>query len=186
MEEIENVLSIFKGVRTALENNDTYKIKTLSGQVIHTATISQDPDNILVSVLVYAIGKILERDYYKQMGGWDNFHKLFIKKWDEAIVALKSKNIEKFRLVVGEIRDSLNSVDVKLAEYVGDIFRKAEINKSFKLYEHGLSAEQTAKLLGVSLWDLASYIGQSTISESSISESLPVKTRIKYAEEIFS
>ncbi|MDH3353428.1 MAG: hypothetical protein OEL87_03195, partial [Nanoarchaeota archaeon] len=64
-------------------------------------------------------------------------------------------------------------------------FRKAEINKAFKLYEHGLSSEQTAELLGVSLWDLASYIGQSHISEAKIAISMPIAKRIKIAEDIF-
>ena len=69
--------------------------------------------------------------------------------------------------------------------FIKDIFRKAEINKAFCLYEHGLSVQKTAKLLGVSLWDLSSYIGQSRISEAKISVSLPVRERIKYVEEFF-
>ena len=70
------------------------------------------------------------------------------------------------------------------SECRSDVF-EAEINKAFKIYEHGISSEKTAELLGVSLWDLSSYIGQSSISEAHISMSMPVKKRLKIAEDIF-
>jgi len=63
-------------------------------------------------------------------------------------------------------RNSINFISGNLSNYIKDIFEKARINKAFKLYEHGLSSQQTAELLGISSWDLASYIGQSSISES--------------------
>ena len=85
----------------------------------------------------------------------------------------------------GRIRNSLNKIDGDLVRYIKDVFKKAEINKAFKLYEHGLSTEKTAKLLGVSLWDLASYIGQSSIGDAKVAISMPVEKRVKIAEDIF-
>ena len=109
-----------------------------------------------------------------------------LKNFDLSIKGLKENNIEKFRLGVGKIRNSINNLDTNLSKYIKDVFQKAEINKAFKIYEHGLSAEKTAELLGVSLWDMASYIGQSSISEAKIIDSMPVNKRIKIAEDIFS
>ena len=63
---------------------------------------------------------------------------------------------------------------------------KSRINKASKIYEHGLSMEQTAELLGLNLWDLSSYIGQSPVSEVRLNESIPVEKRIKFAQDIFS
>jgi len=185
MKEVENILRIFRETKQAINENDSFKIKGLSDQTIHSATISQDPDNILAAVLVYSIGKIIEREHYREMPGWKKFYSSLIKNWDCAITSLKQKNIKSFRTCVGRIRQSLNSIDGNLSQYIKDVFKKARINKAFKIYEHGLSSQQTAELLGVSLWDLASYIGQSSISEASVSKTLPVKTRIKYAEEVF-
>ena len=59
---------------------------------------------------------------------------------------------------MGKIRNSINEIEGDLSVYLRDILYKAGINKAFKLYEHGLSAEKTASLLGVSLWDFAGYI----------------------------
>lgn len=45
--------------------------------------------------------------------------------------------------------------------------------------------EQTAKLLGITIWELAEYAGQTGISDVNLSVTLPIKQRIKQAEEIF-
>lgn len=186
MKEVSNILRIFRETKHALAENDPYKIKKLSNQTIHTATISQDPDNLVVAVLVYAVSKIMEREHYREMPEWKIFYPALIKDWDSAIKSLEQNNVEKFRVAVGHIRNSLNKISDGLGDYIKDVFRKAEINKAFKIYEHGLSSQQTAELLGVSLWDMASYIGQSSVSEARLAQSMPVKKRIKIAEEIFS
>jgi len=185
MKEEENVLRILKEARKAINENNPSEIKKLSDQTIHTATISQDPDNIIVAVLVYSLAKIVEREHYKEMPGWDNFYSEFLKYLDSAILHLEKNDIDKYRNDVGKIRNVMNKISSNLGEYIRDVFRKAKINKAFKIYEHGLSEEKTAHLLGVSLWDLAGYIGQSTVSEAKVNESMPVKNRIKIAEEIF-
>jgi len=184
MKESGNILRILKETRTALHENDSYKIKQLSNQTIHTATIYQDPDNILIAVLVYAVSKIIEREHYKEMPGWDKFYSALTTNLDKGIVFLEKNELEGFRNSMGRIRNSINDLN-GLKQYIKDVFEKAQINKAFKIYEHGLSSEQTAALLGVSLWDLSSYIGQSTVHDTKINETMPVRQRVKIAEDIF-
>jgi len=185
MKEVDNVLRIFKETKEAFDTGNIVKMKHLSDQTIHTAAITQDGDNVIVAVLVYTISKVLEREHYRGMEGWGAFYKNLIRNLDVSIKSLEKKDIEKFRDAIGGIRNFLNEMDEDLGIYIKDVFYKAGVNKAFKLYEHGLSSEQTAKLLGVSLWDLSSYIGQSTISEAFASETLPIAERIKIAEDFF-
>lgn len=185
MKEVENILRILRETLRFIKEDKPQELKVLSGQTIHSATISQDGDNIVVAVLVYSLGKFLERDHYKKMEGWDGFYKVIIKNLELTIKSLEKNEIENVRIYLGRIRHSLNKISGDLGKYIKDVFRKAEINKAFKLYEHGLSSEQTAELLGVSLWDLASYIGQSSIGDSKVAISMPVVKRIKIAEDIF-
>lgn len=185
MKETENILQILQETKQLIEENNSFELKSLSNRTIHTATISQDADNIIVAVLVYSLGKVMEREHYKEMEGWNEFYNAVIKNLDSAIQSLKKDNIKNTRIYLGRIRNSLNKISGDLSRYIKDVFKKAEINKAFKLYEHGLSLEQTAELLGVSLWDLASYIGQSNIGDAKISISMPVKKRIKIVEDIF-
>lgn len=185
MKEVENILRILRETLRFIKEDKPEEIKELSGQTIHSATISQDGDNIVVAVLVYSLGKILEREHYKKMEGWEGFYKVIIKNLDLTIKSLEKNEVENARIYLGRIRNSLNKISGDLGKYIKDVFRKAEINKAFKLYEHGLSSEQTAELLGVSLWDLASYIGQSSIGDSKVAISMPVAKRVKIAEDIF-
>ena len=45
--------------------------------------------------------------------------------------------------------------------------------------------EKTAKLLGISIWELAEYAGQTGISDVNLSITMPIKKRIKLAMEMF-
>ena len=182
MKEVENILRILKETKRYFQDDNPFELKNLSNQTIHSATISQDPDNIIVAVLVYALGKTLERENYRSMNGWDEFYNCAVKNLDLAIKFLENGDVEKCRTCLGKIRNSINKISGDLSDYIKDIFYKAGINKASKLYEHGLSSEQTADLFGVSLWDLSSYIGQSFSSEAKRPISMPIKERIKIAE----
>jgi len=184
-EDRSNVLRIFKDAKQAILKDNWMELKDLSNQTLHSAAIHQDTLNIITAVLIYATSKVLQRDNYKTMDGWDQFYSALIENWDNVIISLEKGDEDGAILAAGKIRESLNEISEDLATYIKDVFRKAEINKAFKLYEHGLTAASTAELLGVSLWDLATYMGQSTISEAHVSQSLPEKERIKYAEDIF-
>ncbi|MFH0808168.1 MAG: hypothetical protein V1888_00960 [archaeon] len=185
MKEIENVLRILREAKKFVQEDKPNELKSLSNQTIHAATISQDADNVIVAVLIYSIGKVMERNNYRNMDGWKDFYDAVLENLELAAGALEKGDIKNTRVYLGMIRNSLNKIEGDLGVYVKDVFRKAEINKAFKLYEHGLSTEKTAEMLGVSLWDLASYIGQSHIGDSKIAICMPEKDRLKIAEEFF-
>lgn len=183
--DLSNITKILKVAYSSIKNFDELKLKNISDQTIHSATIHQDSANIIVAVLVYSISKIFQRDSYRKLDGWDYFYTTLLAKWKIMLKAAEQNDYEKTVQVAGEIRNSLNALDGNLGEYIKDIFNKAEINKASKLYEHGISMEQTTKLLGVTLWDLCSFVGQSSINEIQIVESMPEKERIKLVENFF-
>lgn len=185
MKEVDNVLRILREAKKFFEEDQPNHLKSLSNQTINVAALSQDADNVIVAVLVYSLGKVMERSHYRKMEGWDKFYGDVLKNLGEAADKLSKNDIEGARVDLGEIRHSLNEIEGDLGVYIKDVFRKAEINKAFKLYEHGLSSSATAELLGVSLWDMASYIGQSHIGDAKVAISMPVRERVKIAEEFF-
>jgi hypothetical protein len=185
MKETENILRILEETRRAIRVEDFAEIKNLSGQTVNTASLTQDPDNIAVAVIVYSLSKILERPKYKELLGWENFYKLIIKSLDKSINDVKENNPKKFRKDFEAIRKAIGKLSGKLKEYIQEVFRKAQINKASKIYEHGISMEQTAKLLGITMFELADYAGQTDISEAPESKTLNIKSRIKLAMEMF-
>lgn len=186
MQEKENILKILEGTKASIQKGDATTIKNLSNQTTNTAALTHDPDNIIVAVIVYSISKLLERQDYKKLPGWDEFYNTVFKCIDNTITSIKSNDEANIKENLDCLRNSLIKVSGSLKKYIQDIFRKASINKASKIYEHGISMEKTAKLLGITLFELASYAGQKEeISEVPIVKGIDVKSRINLAMEMF-
>ena len=186
MKEEDNILRILKETKQSLENEDFSKIKSLSNQTINKASLTQDPDNIIVAVVVYSLNKIFGREDYKKIKGWKKLYNITKKCLDASIEDIQKGNIKKFRKDFEKIREAITEVSEELKNYIQEVFRKASINKASKLYEHGISMERTASLLGVTMYELASYTGsKKEISDAPEGETMNVKKRIKLAENFF-
>ncbi|MFA5019863.1 MAG: hypothetical protein WC533_02075 [Candidatus Pacearchaeota archaeon] len=184
MQERGHVISVLRKVRKAITKHDSGEIKQLSDQTIHSATIYNDEDNLLVAVVIYALSKIIERGekYYK-----DNYHKylgVYTKAIDKSIIDLTNNNDEDFRKQM-KIFTQQSEISGDLKRHLQDMFQKARINKASKIYEHGISMERTANLLGISLWELAEYAGQSNVADMSRGKTIDIKDRLRKAMEIF-
>ena len=184
MQEVENILRIFEETNEAVTKNDTFKLKQLSDQTNNTASRTHDPDNITVAVIVYSIGKILERAEYRSYPEWKKFYKNILIYIDKEIAALKKKDEKEISATLGMMRGEIENISGKLKVYIQDVFRKAQINKASKIYEHGISLEKTAKLLGITMFELAGYTGQKELDSPKL-EGTNIKQRIKIAEDIF-
>lgn len=185
MEEADNILRILKETRDALKRDDASYIKELSNQTVHTASIRQDIDNVTVAVIVYALSKILERKNFRSYRQWPIFYKKVKLCLDRAIAALEKNQIDYFRDQITCLRKSISELSGNLRKHIQEVFRKAEINKASRIYEHGISMQQTAKLLGITLWELADYSGQTGISDINLAVTMAPKQRIKQAMDIF-
>ena len=84
-----------------------------------------------------------------------------------------------------KIRKAIGNLSGRFKKYIQDVFKKAEINKASRIYEHGISMEATAKLLGISMWELAEYTGNTGIGDVDLGITMPEKQRIKIAMEMF-
>jgi hypothetical protein len=184
MKEREHVINLLERAKKATKSEDSILLKEISDQTIHSATIYQDEDNALIAVIIYALSKILEKGpkYYKE--NYKKYIKSYLNIIDDSIFHLRKNQDNKFKLHVSKLMKSPD-ISKDLRKHVADLFTKARINKASKIYEHGISMEKTAKLLGISQWELAEYTGQSGISDMSQGETLDVKKRIKLAQDIF-
>lgn len=185
MFETKHVLKILKNVRRAIEKNNTFELKNLSDQTIHSASINQDARNISLAVTIYSLGKIFERTDYKKLKGWDNFYELITKSLTNSIKALKRDDLSNFDIHFLFIGKAINKISGKLKDYMRDVFEKAKITKASRIHEHGISLEKTAKLLGTNLYDLAAYTGRTGINDIPQNRTINVKERIKLVEDFF-
>ncbi len=186
MQEKENILKILEGTKQALLKGDSVTIKNLSNQTTNTAALTHDPDNIAIAVIIYSISKLLERENYKTLPGWNEFYKNIFKCLDNSINSVKTNDEAKIKESLNNLRTSLLRVSGSLKKHIQDVFRKASINKASKLYEHGMSMEKTANLLGITMFELASYAGQKEqVAETPLVKGVDIKSRIKLAMGLF-
>jgi len=182
--ELENVLFILNETKKAVKKEDAIRLKELSNKTIHSASVYQDSESILIAVIVYSLSKALVRKDLFKSSGWGKFIKQSLKYINQAIDSLKKKNIQEYKENLGKIRDKIDDSDKDVREYIKEVFRKASINKASKIYEHGISMEKTANLLGISIWELQDYSGQTNVSEE-MTKTVPIKKRIKFAMDLF-
>jgi hypothetical protein len=184
-EEIQNVLDILRKTRLAIKTDDVITLREVSSRTIHSASIYEDPDSIALAVTIYALSKIIERKKYESYREWSAFFKRITADIERSIDDLEKNNIKQFRYDMQNIRKTVDALSGHLKFYIQDVFRKASINKASRLYEHGISAAETAKILGITQFELSDYVGMTGIADVDLSVTMPIKDRLKFAKSLF-
>lgn len=184
-EEVGNVLDILQKAKQAIKDEDSLLLKDLSNRTVHTASTVQDTDSILLAVIIYSLSKVIERPDLRKMKDWKACCNIYEKGIDRAMQALQRKDQKQFVQELESLQKDLFRLSANLRPYIQDVLMKARINKASKIYEHGLSLERTAKLLGITMWDLAQYAGQREIKDIRLIKTKSVKDRVKKADELF-
>ncbi len=185
-EEVNHVVQVLREAQSALNNDNAFKLQQLSDQTIHSASIHQHTDFITIAVIMYSLNKLVVKKQKMHLPKWPVFVKKFNEEIDQAINSLKQKDNEEFLRHIEHTKGLLETLSPSIKENVQEVIRRASINKAGRIYEHGISLSQTAKLLGVSEWELAEYIGQRITHEPAFTSTIDVKKRAKVALDFFS
>jgi len=183
--ECVHIIELLEKIKIALLNKDAVQLKELSNQTVHSSCHYQDSASITISVIIYALGKLVEREDYNKVKNWDAFTKKFNSILSLAIKAVNDDSQEKYEDYIKMARTSLESNAINLKKYIQEVLKKAAINKGSRIYEHGLSIEHTAKLLGITQWELSEYVGQKPLNHEQV-HTIDIKKRAKIALEFFS
>ncbi|MEM4703060.1 MAG: hypothetical protein QXP53_01065 [Candidatus Pacearchaeota archaeon] len=185
MIEKRNFLSILKNAKRALKERNVLLLKEMSNRTIHSASLYQDPDAVVIAVTIYTLSKLLERENYRSYPEWKPFVNTCLKFLEKAIECLEKDKLEGFRKSMISIREAIEGIGSRLKTYILEVFRKAAINKASRIYEHGISRAETSRLLGITQWELAEYVGATWIADVDLSITMPIEKRIKVAEKLF-
>ncbi len=170
--EIGRAINILK----VKEEKDTAQLRELSNHTIHNASVFQDEDSISVAILVYSLSKIIERMK-------DIDYNFILRLLEKANDALKKYKFNKFRKTIKRLFSFISSMDNKLKLYIGEVILQAQIKKGSKLYAHGISSARAAEMLGISQWELMSYIGKTRLTDVYVG--INAKERLEYARSLF-
>jgi len=183
--EISHLVNIIHQTKVALLEKNAAQLKDLSNNTVHNACNYQDSASITIAVLIYTLSKLVERQDFSRFKNWDLFVKKFNSYLNLAIISLEEENFNKYEEYISLARKCIESQSISLKPYIQEVMKKASINKGGKIYEHGLSLEQTSKLLGITQWELADYVGSRTSDNRSL-RTIDAKKRAKMALEFFS
>lgn len=187
MAEAEHLIQVLEETKAAINADDADKLKELSNFTIHDASIYQDTGNLSMAILVYTLSKLIERKDFERIDKWQEFLKKIDFYFDAAIDDLREENFNMYEEHLGKARESINIIEKDIRPYIQEVMRKASVNKGSKLYEHGISVGQVARILGLTEWELLEYAGmQSKITDIKFNVTLGAQRRAKMAMEFFS
>ncbi len=170
---IDNAIEILR----IIEEKDLIELKELSNHTIHNASIYQDKDSITIAVTIYALSKIIERNDAKV---WPSiFYRL-----NAARKYLWQNQDDKYRKEIENLLKDIAKVDSRLKLYAETVIDQAKIKKGGKLFEHGLSMGKASELLGISQWELQSYIGNTKLVDAEAMKT-NVLERLRFARGLF-
>lgn len=177
--ESQHIIDLLGQARRALEKEDALLLKQLSDQTIHSASITQHTDFITIAVVLYSLNKIVERKAKMRIKRWDSFVRKFSDELTKSIASLKEQDMQEFSRHLDHAQELMVSMSSDLRTAVEDVIKKAQLNKAGKMYEHGISLQQTARIINVSPWELVSYVGQGNTLENPLMKTIDVKKRVK-------
>ncbi len=176
----ELLLKLLAQVIKALEEEDTLLLAELSDEAIRDAAIYQDENTVSVAVLVYALSKIVQHCCQTNVS-----YTQITDLIRQARTALQDNLPTGYASIIKRTFTAVQRVDNKVKQYVQEVLDKARIKKGSKLYDNGLTAARAAELLGISQWELLSYIGKTMTTEGP-AEKISASARLKIARGLFS
>ncbi len=182
----QDITSILKDAITAIKQEDTEKLREISDHTIHDASIFQDRHSISIAVVIYSLSKIFEKNKYKKYENWNEFYMKCLKHLEKAKDSLTLEQVNSYNKEINGLYRAISQIEKKLGTFITEVLNQAEIKKGSRIYEHGISIGRTAELLGISTWDLMTYVGQTKIPEMGPIEKKPVKERLDFAKKLFS
>ncbi len=185
MREKEHLIRILKETQKALKTKNTFQLQSLSNKTIHSASIYQHTDYIIIAIIIYSLSKIVSKKDSLQIPDWDFFVKNVNSNLSGAVISLKNEDSKRFLEDLKKTKTEITNLSISLKPYINEVLRKASINKASRIHEHGISLGQTANLLGITQWELSEYIGRKELTDKKYSQTINTKVRAKMALEFF-
>lgn len=177
----EDILAVISKVIALFRAKRYFDLRDISNQTTHSASIYGDEEAVSIAVVVYSLFKIVSRDFYDH--GLDAE---IIAQFLKAQASLENNNLAGFRQTLERMFKVLGQKDPKIKRHLKSIVYHAQTVKGSRLYEHGVSLASAAETLGVSHWDLMSYVGKTGIPEASSSTGTDdMKRRLRFARSLF-
>lgn len=181
----KDVLDTLSETIESLETKQYADLHMISDHLLHSITIHQEKTLIDLSIAIYVLNKILEKEKYTNHLKVKDFVKKMLHLFKDMQKCMQKSDDAGFEKLVAETLISLQTFSRSIKFYIDDLLHFAKIKKGTKLYEHGISLGKAAELVGVAKWDLMPAIGETAIHEQLVAPKNINEKRIAFTEKIF-
>ena len=165
-----DLLVVLKRAARAVKAQDYESLSVISNQVVHNASVFQDNHAVHTAIVLYAIGKVAARCKDKCLP--------INIELDKAIRAVEQGKHSQYEKELRHIMQVLRKTDNKVNMYTQEALDQARVKKGYKFHTHGLSVARTAKLVGVSQWELQGYLGKTVQEEPTKRDRLAIARKL--------
>ncbi|HIH15482.1 MAG: hypothetical protein QT08_C0013G0039 [archaeon GW2011_AR17] len=181
----KDILIVLKRVQPLLRKEDIAKLKILSNQTLHNAGLFQDTDSFSISVIIFSLSKIFNRPRLLENQAVARFKEDILKELLTTKKELERENEKEYQNAIKRIFQRISSFEKKFGMYITEVLSHAKIKKGGRMYEHGFSAGMASQLLGISSWELMSYLGETKLNITSKETTVSTKQRIQLTRKLF-
>ncbi len=185
-EEIKkDIINVLKKAQPLIKKESSNQLKSLSNETLHNAGIYQDQESISISVIIFSLSKICNRPRLCNVPERNKFKDEMILELENAKNFIQANDIDGYHKIITKIFSNISKFETKFGMYISEVLNHARIKRGGRIYEHGFSIGSTAKLLGISNWDLLNYLGETKLGNLEKTY-ISTKDRVATARRIFS
>ncbi len=157
-------------IRIAFNKKDSSRLGKLTYELIKEAVFSNDKIAAKLSLVSYALKKLLSKRHIRESDNWVKVKQEILKNLDYAVEAIRFGNIKNFDSSLKKIMQETLNLDEKIGNYVINLMEKAKLKQASTAYALGLSLNQAASLTNADKFELQNYIGVTKIHDEQASE----------------
>ena len=171
----------------AFSRNDIGGLRATGKQLSLLAYLHADNSMVLASASFYSLAKFLEKQYILADPKWPPFvqkaRELLGRAIDEAGNGSRDSASPEASAALEALLSECDEVSELLGRFHVSVTEKARVKIAADFYARGASLGSASQLAGADKSSVLSYIGVTRITDKY--ETIPVNTRLKAAEELF-
>lgn len=177
--EIEEYIEKIIGL---VQREDSFSLRDLSNKLIERAAIQEDPRLVNMSLISYALSKLMRKPHVSESAKWESFKENLVK--DLTRVKEKPATKKAVEEVFGNVLVDITNFDASVGNFIIGIVEQARVKQASRVYALGLSLSRAAEITGANKQALLNYIGITKIHERNFTQSKPVEKRYRMSKKI--
>lgn len=168
---------LLQSTRQAFQKNQQNTLKQISNRAIEQAVLKDNPPLVSLSIVSYALYKLLTKAHYYKSPKWNKFRDQVDKHLKESV-----ENTEKAEELLGKVMEDILSLDEEHNRFSQHLIDKARVKQASRAYSLGVSLETAIKLTKANRFQVYEYVGRTKIHERMPKEN--VSARYAHTEKV--